>query len=376
MIPDARLVAFSAEIGRGHPSYLDSILQALRETHGIEVPVLTLNQVCTGRSKKAWDLARTIYRAGAQGGPVTWIYNRTRSEKSRPAAWQLRLLGLDLRPRLSGFDGICVAEHPLVAHILAPVCRVAYLHAEIAAPVVGVVPGVWRTFVPLEVTRRGLVLAGAEPAAITVTGLVVEPELVRLAEPAYRARHGRLCERAGGLTVGFFCSGAYPRPHLERIIAGVLSCLDSGHRVNVFAGTDQEKARRLENRLPADARGLGFIVCPDRRVETNRTAELFPELDVLVAAAHERTNWAVGLGLPMFVLMPNIGPFSPQNYRFARDQDVCRPLSTVKDARNLGPLIADLRRTGELRSTAERGYGPLPIGGAAVAASALLAGSA
>jgi hypothetical protein len=395
-MPEPCLVAVSTGIGRGHPSYLDSVVQALRESHGVEVPVLTLNQVCTGRSRKAWDLARAIYRAGARGGPVTWIYNRTRSENSRPAAWQLRLLGSDLRRRLSGFDGICIAEHPLVAHILAQVCSVAHLHAEIAAPAVGVVPGVWRTFVPLEVTRRALVKAGAEPTAITVTGLVIEPNLLRIADTAHRVRLERLSEDSSRLTVGFFTSGAYPKPHLERIIAGALSCLEAGRLVAVFAGTDRKQIEALGMRLarhgpvhpvnpscrgssPLDGnRGPGCVlVCSDsRRQEAESTALLFPQLDVMVAAAHERTNWSVGLGLPMFVLLPNIGPFAPQNYRFARGQDVCRPLSTVKDARSLGPLIRDLQRTGELQSMAERGYGPLPIGGAAVAASALAAGSA
>jgi hypothetical protein len=370
------LVAISTEIGRGHPSYLDSVLQALREDHGVDVPVLTLDQVCAGRSRKAWDLAFRLYRAGAKGGPVTWLYNRTRSEDSRPASWQLSLLGTDIGRRMSGFNGVCVVEHPLVAHILARVCRVAYLHAEIAAPAVGVVPDAWRTLVPLETTRRRLMELGAEPAAVTITGLVVEPELVRLAESAYRARLGRLSRDDSPLTVGFFTSGAYPKPHLDRIVAGAVSCLDAGHNVAVFAGTDRDKARKLQDRLPAAQPGLKVMLSDDRRSETTLTAEIFPELDAMVAAAHERTNWAVGLGLPMCVLLPNIGPFAPQNFRFARDQGVCLPVGTTRNARTLGPHIEELRQAGELRSMAERGYGPLPIGGAAVAATALLAGSA
>lgn len=375
-MPEPRLIAISTEIGRGHPSYLDSVLQALCEDYGVEVPVLTLDQICTGTSRRTWNLACSLYRTGSNGGLVTWLYNRMRSEDSRPAAWQLRLLGTDLRRRMSGYDGVCIVEHPLVGHVLAPVCRVAYLHAEIAGPAVGAVPSAWRTFVPLETTRRWLVHSGAEPTAVTVTGLVIEPELVRRAEPAYRARLGRFSKVEGRLTVGFFTSGAYPRPHLERVAAGVTSCLRAGLRATVFAGTDPVGARRLQDRLPAGQSGLELIISDSRQSETTRTAELLPELDILVAAAHERTNWAVGLGLPMFALLPNIGPFASQNYRFAREQDVCRPLGTVRDARVLGPLIKELQQTGELLTMAERGYGLLPIGGARVAASALLAGSA
>jgi hypothetical protein len=276
---------------------------------------------------------------------------------------------------VAGFQGVCLVEHPLVARILATECRVAYLHAEIAAPPVAAVPGIWRTLVPLEETHRRLVEAGGMQKGMTITGLVVEPELVTVAETAYRARLGRLSDSDTPVTVAFFTSGAYPKPHLVRTIVGVRSCLDSGHRVVVFGGTDAQKARRLRDRLPSGHSGLEFISPPDRATETTRTAGLFESVDVMVAAAHERTNWAVGLGLPMLALLPNIGPFAPLNYRFARDQGVCRPVRSVRNSVNLGRLLSRMKQAGELSSMAERGYGPHPIGGAAVAASAILAGS-
>ena len=92
------------------------------------------------------------------------------------------MLGHNLRERFAGYNGVCLVDHPLLAHILAPVCRVAYIHGEIAAPGVSAVPDAWRTFVPLEATRQKLLAVGCEPSAVVVTGLLVEPDLVAAAD--------------------------------------------------------------------------------------------------------------------------------------------------------------------------------------------------
>jgi hypothetical protein len=104
---------------------------------------------------------------------------------------------------------------------------------------------------------------------------------------------------------------------------------------------------------------------------TTAVAGVFPNLDVLVCAAHERTNWAVGLGLPMFTLLPNIGPFAAGNYAFASEQGVCLPLEGTADAARLGDTIADLRRTGRLVEMARSGWGRHAITGAVAAARVL-----
>lgn len=92
----------------------------------------------------------------------------------------------------------------------------------------------------------------------------------------------------------------------------------------------------------------------------------------MVCAAHERTNWAVGLGLPMFALLPNIGPFAAGNYTFASQQGVCLPLEGTSDAARLGDTIAELRRTGRLVEMARSGWGRHAITGAETAARELL----
>jgi hypothetical protein len=368
----SRLLAISTGIGRGHPSYLDSVLSALYDQPGPGkdvVSLMTLDQVCTGTCRGAWNLARSRYRTGARGGLFTVAYNRLR--RGAPGRWQLQLLGADLERFCAGFTGICLVEHPLVARILAPVCRVAYLHGEIAAPASGAVPGTWRTFVPLESTASELQASGVERSALSVTGLVVEPELVRLTESAFETRLRRLNSNTP-LTIGFFTSGAYPKPHLARIVAGVKSCLDTGHRPVVFAGTNRAEAERLRRTLVSAGLGDSGIICSGtRRQETARTAELFPQMDVMIAAAHERTNWAVGLGLPLFALQPDIGPFAPLNRAFAEQAGVARPLD-LAGAGTLGSDLTRLRDSGALTAMADSGYDRLPTDGVARIARHLL----
>lgn len=365
------LVAIYSDIGRGHPSYLDSVIEVLAR-HTDRYRVVHLADLLTDREQRAWRLARTLYRLGGTGGITTALYNAVRNSRSRPANWQLRVLGRDLRQRFAGFQGTCLVEHPLVARILAPVCRTVYLHAEIAAPAVAAVVDADRIFAPLEQTAARLKDCGVRREALTVTGLVVEPELARIAESAFEARLIRY-RSDRPLTVGLFTSGAYPRPHLDRIVAVARSLAAAGHRPLIIAGTDRAQAERLRTRLtavtipPGDVLGFGT-----RQAETTRTIELFPQLDLFVAAAHERTGWAVGLGLPLLTLLPHIGPFARENHRFALEQVTCLPLRTVADASGAGDLVSGLRRSGELERLTRNGFGTHPLGGAERTADSLL----
>jgi len=315
----------------------------------------------------AWRAVRQGYKLGARGGILTWLYNRVRAPGVRPSPLQLSLLGSRLRRELDGYDGICLVDHPLLAHILSRTCRVAYLHAEIAGPAMAAIPDTWRTFVPLECTGDQLEAAGVRRDALVVTGLVVEPELVRLAEPAFEARIERL-KSSRPLTIGCFVSGAYPRPHVSRILAATASAAAAGHEALLFWGTGWLRAAKIRGILdksgvPEERARLVWANSPE--AETARNVELFPQLDVMVAAAHERTNWAVGLGLPMFGLLPDIGPFAPGNHAFAVEQGVCLSIRDTNDARGLGSALEELRNSGRLLEMARNGFGRHPIDGAA-----------
>lgn len=387
----APLVVLSTEIGRGHPAYLDSVLaelNRLRPALARKVERLAVEDVVTGTARTAWRLARRAYTLGAAGGAATGAYNRLRGS-GPPSAAQQRLLGTALRERFREFKGICLVEHPLTAAILAPACRVAYLHAEIAAPAVAAVPGTWRTFVPLEETAERLAAAGVEREALSVTGLVVEPDLLETAASAFENRLARFGTREP-LAVGLFVSGAWPKPHLDRIVAAAESVVAAGHRALVFAGPDLRRTERLGTRLslittvslsnphrssraPAPSDPLVLVTSRTRAEETANAALLLPSLDVFVAAAHERTNWCVGLGLPLFALLPNIGPFAPLNFDFARERGCCLPVVTTADAAALGTRLNEARESGELARMAAAGWNRLPVDGAARIASELAA---
>jgi hypothetical protein len=371
------LVSVCSEIGRGHPAYLDSVLMALdRLCRNEKGPVrcFTVPDLCAGTSGPAWQLAQLGYRLGSRGGVATWLYNRLRSPDARPSGLQLSLLGASLRKVFAGYEGICIVDHPLLAQILAPVCRVAYLHCEIAAPGLSAVPNAWRTFVPLESTATKLEAFGVNRKRLFVSGLVVEPEMVDNAESAFQARITRLASDQP-LTIGFFASGAEPRPHTSSIITGAASASLSGHKGIISWGTGMIKASKVQLALRKGGAPEGsfrVLWARNRRAATTAVAGVFPNLDVIVCAAHERTNWAVGLGLPMFVLLPNIGPFAAGNYAFASEQGVCLPLNGTADAARLGDTLAELRRTGRLLEMARNGWGRYPITGAEAIARELL----
>ena len=219
--PGSPIVIVSTDIGRGHPSYLDSVLELLGET---KIPSLTVLESSKGLSFFAWKGISFLYLMGGRGGPLTRFYNCFRRAQSAVStdSLTLKILGRDLKRRLENFSGICLVAHPLVARILSPICRIWYLHGEIAAPTECVVKGAERIFVPLQETADRLIAGGADSRAIVVTGLVVEPDLVKTKERAFSERIERL-RRDQRLTVGFFTSGAYPREHVAKIVAGVKS---------------------------------------------------------------------------------------------------------------------------------------------------------
>ncbi len=371
------LVSVCSEIGRGHPSYLDSVLLVLSRLSA--APTLdchTVPELYSGPFGLAWRLARAAYRLGGQGGLSTSLYNRLRPAHARPSGLQLAILGHSLRERFADYEGICLVDHPLLAHILAPVCRVAYVHGEIAGPGVSAVPDAWRTFVPLESTSSRLQSFGVKPASLSVVGLLVEPDLVAAAEASYQARLLRLPSDRP-LIVALFLSGARPRPHVSRLMACVESLANSGHKSVVFPGTSGADEMRSEfGRRGVPDSAVHVVSARGRNDETRRTAELLPSLDVMVAAAHERTNWAAGIGLPMFALLPHIGPFARENFEFAAAQGVCIPLEGTTDAGRLGDTLADLRRSGRLAEMARNGWGRHAITGAATAARVLQGGLA
>jgi len=337
-----QLVAVTAGIGRGHPEYLRSVL-----TYLPDVPIVK----ATGMG---WQIARRFYRLGSSGGICTVLYNRLRAKKKpgRLILWALQSPELN---RLKNTRGIVLTDHPLVSHLLAPYCPVAYLHGEIAAPRACAIPAARFIFVPVQNTAAKLIAFGVNPDAVCVTGLVIEPELLKVAETGFQSRLQRIASNEP-LNIGFFLSGASPRPHIKAILTAARSILNARFRPFIFCGVDYKTARLFKKNI-----NCPVFVFPSYSEETTATAQLLPQIDLFVAATHERTNWAVGLGLPMFALLPHIGPFAPLNFQFARDQGVCLPL---ENPAKFGSYILTLRTQGKLLQMAHAGWNKYPINGA------------
>ena len=389
-IHQAQIVVISTEIGRGHPSYLDSITEALlKKSENLSMVYTDVFHQSRPVSRSLWKVIRFLYAFGGRGGFLVRFYNSLRSKIAVPSEKSLilKLLGRDLSRTLSGFRGICLVAHPLLARILAQTCSVWYVHGEIAAPAECAVPNVKKIFVPLEQTRDRLTSHGADPGAIVVCGLMLEPSLAGRAEKAFHQRLERINSKMP-LTVGFFTSGAYPAEHLTKMLAAAKSVVDRGMKAIIFTGTNprklqwfKEKMRKLNKRMVVDD-GLSsdftenweikLIYRKTRQAETEKTAELVPYLDSFVAPSHERTNWAAGLGLPMFVLFPLIGTFSPQNFEFAYRQGVCYAIDTMEKAQNLGQIITELRESKKSTEMAEKGFGIYRINGSQAAATHIL----
>ena len=382
-----QVVAIYTNIGRGHPSYLNSLFQTLQDK-GQKVICRTVFEESDGLSLLAWKLVERLYFIGGKGGLRTKLYNWLRASQRDVSSDSrfLKVLGRDLREKYQHFKGICLVAHPVVARILASVCRTWYVHGEIAAPSECAVKGVEKVFVPLEKTKERLISFGADPETVVVTGLMIEPGLVESAEKSFQARLKRI-ESNQPLTIGFFTSGAYPKEHLKKILWGTKSVVEQKMRAIIFTGTCPEKFEWFKKRF----KKWGFSVLEDRgevlgkeekgdiwlvtretrQAETLRTLQLVPHMDAFVAASHERTNWAVGLGLPMFVLFPLIGTFASLNFEFAQRQKVAYSIDSLEKAKTLGKIIGELRQNGQLTRKAENGFGGHKTNGVRQAASHL-----
>jgi hypothetical protein len=415
---DARTItAIYTNIGRGHPSYLDSLLTVLQKrcanlSYRTVFSAGSKGQESKGFSLLSWKLVAGLYLLGGRGGMSTRLYNWLRQSQTEISGDStiIKILGCDLKRAYHSFDGICLVEHPIVARILADVCRTWYIHGEIAAPPECAIKGIEKIFVPLEETKDRLISFGADPETIVVTGLMIEPGLVETAEKSFQDRLKRI-ESSQPLTVGFFTSGAYPKEHMKEILWGAKSVIDQKMRAIIFTGTNPKKFELFKKQMkkwgvsvgsvgevvvenpalrsePSGSKTRGgedtddgvkeeqnadmrLVTRKTRQADTQRAVELLPKIDVFVSASHERTNWAVGLGLPMFVLFPLIGTFASLNFEFAQRQKVTYPLDSLEKAKSLGKIINELRENGQLAQISRNGFGVHKIDGAQEAASQL-----
>ncbi len=388
-MPD--LTFLYTEIGRGHPFYLDGIVTCLENdvSKSFTTEITDVYRASRLLSRQAWRAVRWLYRHGASPGLRSSLYGRLRTDRdyNRPSL-ALKVLGSSLRRRFERSGSALVVAHPMLVAILKERPRLYYQHGEVVTPGEAVVRGASWVFVPTAEAAGPFVAAGYAPDRVRITGLCIEPVLAARARDAFHRRLNRL----GGttpLTGAFFSSGAEPVHHVTHLVRACLSAVRSGGRTWVVARTGGRLHRAVAAATERDgvhtvrvtstdhpsssARQTGLALYTSRADENALVATLFDHVDYLVAPSHERTNWALGLGIPMFTVGPPVGPFAPLNLDQILEAGVGRPIHTEAQADTLGNTLADLRSDGSLKEMARRGWGRHEIDGFARIAQYLTA---
>lgn len=376
-------------IGRGHPYYLDGIVGALKS--GVDqapnVQVSDVFQESSGMSLTLWRMARWLYKSGSSPGPTHQLYRLLRSNANynKPGI-MLNIMGRSVRTRFLSYPGRLVVAHPLLVAMLKDRGDLVYQHGEVITPAEAVVTGATSVLVPTMGAAEPFLNGGYKKQQIIITGMCIESALVNQAEECYEGRLSRILNSAP-LTGAFFSSGAEPQQHIDKLVASALSASQSGFRVIIFAARDGTLQSRASRAFRACGRELlvyrpgnskpeteSMLILFETRVEEESlTSEWFSEFDYLVAPSHERTNWALGLGLPMFIVRPPIGPFSPLNDLRLTKSEVAVPLETQTDAAKFAEILAGLRSEGRMAEMARAGWKPDDISGFRTAADYLRA---
>jgi hypothetical protein len=375
------LTILYTNIGRGHPFYLDGVVAEWARCGG-DPAALDLTDVFHASGpvpRQMWKLMRTLYRRGSSPGLAAFLYGRIRgSTRLHRAGLALSLAGLTLRSRFAGSGTPVLVAHPLLVSILSGKRELYYQHGEVATPEQAVVPGALVVFVPIEEAAAPFLAGGYQKAQIVVTGLCIEPEIVPRANEAYARRRARIASGTA-LTGAFFSSGAEPRLHVRHLTAAAVSAVRAGGRAVIFAQAGGVLARRaaqaaaragiplaVQAGLPPPGerpRGATLSLYRSRAELDARVARYFDLFDYFAAPAHERTPWALGLGLPMCVLGPDIGPYAPLNHARLLAAGVACSIESTASAEAFGTTLAQLCKGGKLAEMAGCGFGTLPLDG-------------
>jgi hypothetical protein len=364
-------------IGRGHPYYVDGIIEQLRRhaSDRIKFQIKSVFGLSRGKSKALWHLARILYYRGSQGGAIGKLYGaiRRRRRIDRRGLAE-NMMARDLRDYISRNRYPTLVAHPLLAGFIADLVPTYYQHGEIAVPPEAVVKGIDTVFVPTPESAARFEGRESE-VKVLVSGLCIESDLVKMAERCYSARLGRL-ESEGPLTGAFFSSGAEPIDHLKKIIEAVASlsgsgypvfiiCREGGRLIKMLARIDTWRFVKNDADLEKGRMDIGplVIVYRDRDSLNRLTVRIFEHFDYIVGPSHERTNWAVGLGLPLFILHPLIGTFAPLNRDFMTNKKVAWEIRTEAEASKFVDILNRHRQTGRLAKAARNGFGGYDING-------------
>jgi hypothetical protein len=386
----ATLNIIYTNIGRGHPYYLDGVIDCLQAEYAdrIELKIADVFNVSSGTALLLWKTVRFMYRAGSQGGVIGRLYESVRRGRSAGGQGVIeKSLAGGIRRHVMRNHHPTLVAHPILVPMLSDLVPVYYQHGEIAVPDEARVSGARKVFLPLEECRRKFTAGKPIEGELVVSGLCIENRLAERAREYFDAKVARM-RSDQPLTGAFFSSGAEPRTHVNRIIMAVRSLVEAGQRAIAFcrAGGRLERElraypgpmifmhayKREELEQYLDKYKAAAVVFRNRREENDLSAECFRYFDYFAVPSHERTNWAVGLGLPMFVLHPIIGTFSPLNHEFLMRHGAAVDIDSDKKARDFTALLTGLRNENRLTAMARNGFGRYEINGFRTVAGAIV----
>ena len=358
------------DIGRGHPFYLDGIIELLSPAQRGEIS--TVFSVTSGLAHLAWRGARAAYSLGSSCGGQASLYSRLRRSTDYNAPGPLlRAAGRPLKDHFSSREASLVVAHPILTALLQGHPHLIYQHGEVIVPPECLIRGEHSVLAPTTDVAQVFIDAGAPAENVEVTGLCIEPGLADDAATMQEQRQQRYAENET-LTGGYLSSGAEPAAHRKALVAAALSAVLRGGRALLIARQGGPYARLARREFIR--RGLTLTIHGGRippggallQTYTDRgtldavTREHFAELDYVVSPAHERTNWALGLGVPMFIVAPAIGTYAPRNQEFLLGHGVAEALG---DAESFGARLNQLGREGVLAKRSAAGWDRYPING-------------
>ena len=368
------------DIGRGHPFYLDGIIEEMNRSGQIKLAHSKSNvfEESKGFNLLLWKLVRFLYKQGGKDNLISSLYAKLRKNSEyNNGSLLISLLGTQIKKKYFTDKYPLIVAHPILVAILKGKSNLIYQHGEVITPKEAVVDGASKILVPTQYSAQPF-LSMYSNELIHITGLCIEPALVRIAKDAYKDRLQRL-KSPMPLTGCFISSGAEPISHVHIIIESLISHLQKDGKVFLFVKKNgilekeielrnelktiaQIKLKSLE-RIPYDLPPLTIIQYNSRRDENRFVAHFFSEFDFFVSPSHERTNWAIGLGIPMFITDPPIGPFSPLNRQLLIESETAHPIISLKDAKKFAFTLKKLHINQSLVAMSQNGWGKYPING-------------
>lgn len=347
-------------IGRGHPFYLDGIIEILKRQDRLKYATHDVFEISKDPALSAWRTARWLYKIGSTDSIIGKWYNaiRTKTDHNQNS-FAMRVMGTDVRKNFLEDDTPLIVDHPVLVGMLKGKKNLLYQHGESAVPEQAVVTGADYVFVPLQESAVPFITAGYKEEQVIVTDLCIEPKLADISMQSFENRIKRFAGD-GKLTGAFFSSGAEPNPHLEKLIEAAISVAKSGGNAIVLAQNKGKLFKGLSRIVGGMGRGIKLFSFESREELDRITAELFPSFDYLVAPSHERTNWALGLGLPIFILDPAIGPFAPLNRAALLRSGTAETITSNDDAAGFANRLETLKESGKLAQMAMAGWGKHP----------------